>query len=114
MSKFSKEQKEEILRRIRRKAEEDLSSCPSSEKKSASLEERKTHWLMRIFSLIRRSEETSGHYVHLFSRGNYQAWKEEEPQIDEILDYVIDVIDKEFGAGGEMNKKINEALGIKK
>ena len=75
--------------------------------------EKNKKWLARINSAIRFQGEYEDDEFSFFSNELYQQWKEEEPNIDEILDYVIFMIDREYMADGEVEEEINERLGRK-
>ena len=98
-----------MLKRIaaRSAADKSLSSKPPTE---MSLDEKKLYWLKKLLELIRQTGGVANDFLQVFSRSNYERWKEEEDDIDEILDYVVAALDSEYEAEGSIEEEINRRI----
>lgn len=109
MSKFTKEQRAKILKRIIAKSNAEKSS-KSEPSNNLSFEEKQQYWLKKLFTLIKQTASVSEDPFQLFNRNNYDKWKSEEEDLDKILEYVIDALDHEYNGNGVIKKQINKKL----
>lgn len=78
---------------------------------SLPLEERKDVWTQNIYRSTRIECDDDGSPYYLLTKENYELWKKKFADMDEILDYVLAVLDSYEGGDGELVKELNEQMG---
>lgn len=76
-----------------------------------SLERRKEVWCANIERSTMIDCDDKGSPYFLLSKENYQRWKKEYADMDEILDYVLRILDSYEGGDGELVKELNRQMG---
>lgn len=76
-----------------------------------SLKERKDRWCANIERSTRIECDDDGSPYYLLTKENYELWKKKFADMDEILDYVLAVLDSYEGGDGELVKELNEQMG---
>ncbi|HLP87003.1 MAG TPA: hypothetical protein VK184_00125 [Nostocaceae cyanobacterium] len=87
---------------------ENSSSFWEGEYSQMSLEEKKGYWLSNIMLQMRFQGESGLDEYSFFTPDNYAKWRAEEPDFDQILDFVIENIPDDTD---EVRTEINRRLG---
>jgi len=104
MPELSEDDKE-ILAYMKAKKDDSGKSDPFLGKnyKLLTLEERKKLWSRSFYHQIRwQAESVGGDEFYMFNPSSYKEWKNKDPRIDEILEYVINGLDDLYTAEGEL------------
>ena len=83
----------------------------SEEYPKMSLDERKAFWTLLINRRMRWQSEAGFNMYDIFDKEVYQDWKEKEPEIDNILNYVVENLSLRKEDRERLRRKIVQIRG---
>lgn len=79
-----------------------------------SLDDRKKYWFKKLYRRVYWDGTNETADISVFNENTYKEWKKLDAEMDVILDYLVETLDREFGANGIMKDRIEKTLGRNK
>lgn len=111
---FTEEEREEVRKRMIKEVEKAKQTSElfwKDEYPTLPFDEKKKVWLRYFWQAIRWQGESTNDELVIFNPKNYTTWKGFEPEIDIILDFVIDRLEGMYFTDGALIKELNIRLG---